>query len=63
MPAFDSALGWTDAMRLRDGRSALIRPVQRCDAELVQDFVRELSAASRYERFFLAFRELSPQSS
>ena len=58
--AFDTALGWADPVRLRDGRSVLIRPARRSDAELVQAFVRGLSAASRYERFFLAFRELPP---
>jgi len=47
-------------VRLRDGRSVLIRPARRSDAELVQAFVRGLSTASRYERFFLAFRELPP---
>ena len=58
--AFDPVLGWADPVRLRDGRSVLIRPARRFDAELVRAFVRGLSAASRYERFFLAFRELPP---
>jgi hypothetical protein len=58
--AFDPMLGWVDRVRLRDGRAVLIRPACRSDAELVQAFVRGLSAASRYERFFVAFRELPP---
>ena len=58
--AFDPVRGWAYPVRLRDGRSVLIRPARRSDAEMVQAFVRGLSAASRYERFLLAFRELSP---
>jgi acetyltransferase len=57
---FDPMLGWADPVRLRDGRSVLIRPARRSDAELVQAFVRGLSTASRYQRFFLAYRELPP---
>jgi RimJ/RimL family protein N-acetyltransferase len=51
---------WADPVLLRDGRAVLIRPACRSDAELVQAFVRKLSAASRYERFFFALRELPP---
>lgn len=58
--AFDPMLEGADPVRLRDGRSVLIRSARRSDAELVQAFVRGLSAASRYARFFLPYRELPP---
>jgi RimJ/RimL family protein N-acetyltransferase len=58
--AFDPMLGWAESVRLRDGRCVLIRPTRRSDAEQVQAFVRGLSATSRRERFFLAYRELPP---
>src|SRR5262245_14623692 len=48
------------AVRLRDGRSVLIRPARRSDVELLQAFVRGLSVASRYERFFSPLRHLPP---
>jgi acetyltransferase len=43
-----------------DGRPLLIRPTTAKDAELLQDFVRGLSVASRYQRFQGAIRELAP---
>ena len=49
-----------ERVRLRDGRLALVRPTRRSDAPLVQAFIRGLSAASRYERFFAGLRELPP---
>jgi acetyltransferase len=44
----------------RDGRRAFVRPVRTGDAPLVQQFVRELSLASRRSRFFGPVSELSP---
>ena len=58
--AFEPMHGWTDSVRLRDGRWVVIRQARRSDAQLLQVFIRGLSAASRYERFFLAYRELPP---
>ena len=46
---------------LADGRPLLIRPLVAKDAELLQDFVRGLSVASRYQRFQNGLRELSPE--
>lgn len=43
-----------------DGRPLLIRPLDAKDGELLQDFVRGLSASSRYQRFQGAVRELAP---
>ena len=45
---------------LDDGRPLLIRPMIAEDAELLQEFVRDLSVASRYQRFQGAVRELAP---
>jgi acetyltransferase len=47
-------------LRLRDGRTALVRSVRPDDAEAVQRFVRALSPAARRRRFFGAIAELSP---
>jgi acetyltransferase len=46
---------------LRDGSQVTIRPIRADDGELEQQFVRELSAESRYFRFMDAVRELSPR--
>jgi acetyltransferase len=46
--------------RLADGRTITIRPVRPDDGPLEQDFVRSLSAKTRYYRFFNAIKELSP---
>jgi acetyltransferase len=46
---------------LADGASLVIRPIAPSDAAIEQDFVRNLSAESRYFRFMDALRELSPQ--
>ncbi|HSD40667.1 MAG TPA: GNAT family N-acetyltransferase [Burkholderiales bacterium] len=47
-------------VRLRDGRSALVRRARPADREAVQQFVRELSPLARRRRFFGAVSELSP---
>ena len=45
---------WT----LKDGERCMIRPIRPEDAEALQNFVRELSAQSKYFRFFGAVDEL-----
>lgn len=48
------------AIRLADGRGALVRPAGRSDAEAIQAFVRRLSTESRRRRFFAAVSEITP---
>jgi acetyltransferase len=55
----DLLLGIGYAARLNDGREVVIRAAQAGDEPLIQAFVGALSLASRYQRFFLALRELS----
>jgi len=45
---------------LFDGRQVSIRPIRPDDAGIEADFVRHLSAESRYERFMVSMNELSP---
>ncbi|MDP2805648.1 MAG: bifunctional acetate--CoA ligase family protein/GNAT family N-acetyltransferase [Gallionellaceae bacterium] len=45
--------------QLADGMDITIRPIRPEDAELVQSFVRNLSAESRYFRFMNSVQELS----
>jgi acetyltransferase len=47
-------------LRTVDGRHVRVRPVRPTDAEDIQAFVRGLSQASRYMRFFAPVRELTP---
>jgi acetyltransferase len=47
-------------MQLPDGTDIVIRPIRPEDAEMEQDFVRNLSKESRYMRFMQALRELTP---
>lgn len=46
---------------LADGSAVTIRPIRPEDAEIEQEFVRNLSDESRYFRFLDALRELSPR--
>jgi len=46
-------------LQLADGMDITIRPIRPEDAELVQDFVRNLSEQSRYFRFMNSVQELS----
>lgn len=46
---------------LKDGSEVTIRPIRPEDGEIEQQFVRELSDESRYNRFMDVVRELSPQ--
>jgi len=47
-----------NAVRLHGGGAALIRRIARDDAQALQQFIRDLSPASRYRRFLRAIREL-----
>ncbi len=47
-------------LQLPDGTDIVIRPIRPEDAELEQEFVRNLSKESRYMRFMQALRELTP---
>ncbi|NJD34824.1 MAG: GNAT family N-acetyltransferase [Betaproteobacteria bacterium] len=47
-------------LTLFDGRQVSIRPIRPDDAGIEADFVRHLSAESRYERFMVSMNELSP---
>ena len=46
--------------QLADGTNILIRPIRPEDAEMEQEFVRNLSKQSRYMRFMQSLRELTP---
>ncbi len=46
--------------QLADGTNILIRPIRPEDAEMEQEFVRNLSKESRYMRFMQSLRELTP---
>jgi acetyltransferase len=50
-----------ETLRLKDGRSVLLRPIHPQDEPIVQSFVRSLSPRSRYFRFHTAIRELDPR--
>ena len=50
-----------ETLRLKSGRSVLVRPIHPQDEPLVQSFVRGLSPRSRYFRFHNAIRELDPR--
>ena len=49
------------AWELPDGRTVTIRPIRPEDAEIEQEFVKGLSAESRYFRFMDTLRELTPK--
>lgn len=48
----------TDRLRLRDGSTMTVRLVAPDDGEVLQDYFRKLSSASRYNRFLGAMSEL-----
>jgi acetyltransferase len=52
--------GLVRKLTLFDGRQVAIRPIRPDDAGIEADFVRHLSAESRYERFMVSMNELSP---
>ncbi len=47
--------------QLPDGRDVTIRPIRPEDAEIEQDFVRNLSDEAKYFRFMHAVHELTPE--
>jgi acetyltransferase len=49
----------TETLVLSDGTEIVIRPIRPEDAEIEQEFVRNLSEESRYNRFISTVRELS----
>jgi GNAT superfamily N-acetyltransferase len=50
----------THTLRLPGGERVTVRPAYPGDAEILQSYIRELSATSRYNRFFGPLRELPP---
>jgi hypothetical protein len=51
---------WFHAIHLPGGERVTVRPARPGDAEMLQAYVRELSASARYNRFFGPLRELQP---
>lgn len=50
-----------ERLALGDGSEVTIRPIRPEDADIEQDFVRNLSGESRYYRFMDSVRELTPR--
>ena len=50
-----------DVWQARNGERVLVRPVHPQDTELARAFVRELSPASRYNRFHQPLNDLTPE--
>jgi len=50
-----------ERLTLVDGTAVTIRPIRPEDADIEQEFVRNLSGESRYFRFMDSVRELSPR--
>ena len=48
-------------VQLADGSNMTVRPIRPEDANMEQDFVRQLSAQSRYFRFMQSVNELTPE--
>jgi GNAT superfamily N-acetyltransferase len=51
---------FADVVRIGDGRSIVVRFVESSDASIVQTYFRNLSAASRHNRFLGGASELPP---
>ncbi len=47
--------------QLPDGTDIVVRPIRPEDAEMEQDFIRELSEEAKYFRFMQALQELTPE--
>ena len=47
--------------QLPDGTDIVVRPIRPEDAEMEQDFIRELSDEAKYFRFMQALQELTPE--
>lgn len=52
---------WVRSMAFDDGLAWTLRPIRPEDAEPLQEFIRDLSAHTRYMRFISALRELPPR--
>ena len=52
---------WVEDLELRNGQAIVVRPVLPRDAEMMADFVRNLSHQSRYFRFISNLEELTPR--
>jgi GNAT superfamily N-acetyltransferase len=50
----------TSSLRLPGGQAVAVRPMEPCDTESLQEYVRGLSRRSRHNRFLGALNELSP---
>jgi acetyltransferase len=48
-------------VQLHDGTDIVIRPIRPEDAEIEQEFIRELSQEAKYFRFMSALQELTPE--
>ena len=51
----------TNCAGVHDGKRVMFRVMRPEDAEIVQEFVRELSIRSKYLRFFSSIKELAPR--
>jgi GNAT superfamily N-acetyltransferase len=58
-PRFDDLRQYSDALRLRSGKSVTVRFVEPRDADALQGYFRSLTVRSRYNRFLGAMSELS----
>jgi GNAT superfamily N-acetyltransferase len=56
---FDDLRQYSDALRLRSGKSVTVRFVEPRDADALQAYFRSLTVRSRYNRFLGAMSELS----
>lgn len=59
-PRLDAFTALPRTFKLHDDTTVTLRPIGAEDAPLEADFVRRLSAQSRYKRFMVAMRELPP---
>lgn len=50
-----------ETLQLKNGMPVALRPLRPEDADMVQDFVRNLSDQSRYNRFMSSIKQLSQQ--
>jgi len=58
-PAYPAAL--IRNVSLPDGRAVTIRPIRPEDAAIERDFVNNLSAYAKFQRFLFTVRELTPE--
>lgn len=54
-------LGWREHWTLGTGEEVTVRPIRPDDAAIEQEFVRNLSPESKYNRFMAELAELTPQ--